>query len=535
MAKPLLESLFAQVKKDAAVKATMSKWDEKAELISGLLMPCQVRLDADTSRRVSVRAARRTGKSTGSLLVIVKRCLKQAGSMWVIVGLTRASVKRNYWADFQSLNDRYGLEIKFQHQELTATFPTGSKIYFVGADNASEAEKLRGGKYDGVLIDECKSYATAMFEELIQDIIEPALLDRQGQLIIIGTPGDQLAGPFYLATAEEPVKFYDDDGLLTHTSNKPFGSVSEVPATWSLHAWTLRDNVTKFASKKKRGEYYTLWDEALKLKAEKRWRDDHPTWKREYLGLWVANNLKYVYRLKPHQHCYRPSHDTYLGLPEKLNGSKVEWKTVCGIDFGSKDGTAFVIWAYSDTHPDLWEVYSERRQSTPDRPINVQYIANWYKELAEQYGPFLIAVADPAGLGEMMISSLVEAGAPMEAAEKQDKNSIIEMFNNDLDAGIIHVRQGSPLIPEMLANLWLAKTIGTDRKKEDPETPNDTCDAALYSFRWCLHRQARVKPEEERPFSPAWWQLKQQEEIRAAISAAKNTQPTLDKDWWHDS
>lgn len=530
-----LDALFAEVRSDKLKAACGDKWAIKAQAIRGLLMPCQVRLEQDRSRLVSVRAARRTGKSTGALLVLTVRCLEAPGSTWVVIGLTRMSAKRNYWADFLLLNDRYELGIKFQHQELTATFPNGSKIYFVGAENATEIEKLRGGKYDGVLIDECKSYSEVVFQELVQDVIEPALMDRRGQLIIIGTPGDYLAGPFYLATAEEPIILTFGEGLseVRRLANAPYGSAPELPAIWSLHPWTLQDNITLFTDK--HGKTYKLWDEALALKKKHGWADDHPTWRREYLGHWVPNDSKRVYRYIPHLHTYTPMSDTHWGLPEVVDGRKITWRTCIGWDLGSRDGTAAVVWAFSDEHPGLWEIYSCREQSTKDRVINVSFIANWYRNLEAAYGPFEGWPADTAGLATMVVDTLAsEHGVYLEPAEKTEKNDHIELFNNDLDHGLIHFRRHGELGEEMMGNRWLEKTIGTDRKKEDPITPNDLCDAALYAFRWCRHRQTRVVTTRLAYGSPEWVTQQAASDLARMIAEAKAARKpdSLDNDWW---
>ncbi len=531
-----IDALFAEVRQDNSKRAKADKWQLKAIAIRGLLMPCQRRLEEDASRRISVRAARRTGKSTGALLVVTLRCLENPGSFWYIIGLTRMSVKRNYWADFQLLKERYELGITFNHQELTATFPNGSKIYFAGADNASEIEKLRGGKYDGVLIDECKSYSEAVFSELIQDVIEPALMDRRGQLIVIGTPGDWLDGPFYLATMEDPILIRQGTGdhEVIRVANAPYGSYPEHEALWSLHPWTLQDNVTEFIGKT--GQRYKLWDEALKLKKRNGWGDDHPTWRREYLGHWVANNLKRVYRFKGHIHTYTRLHDTKWGLPEVLDGRKVVWRTCIGWDFGSKDGTAAVVWAFSDTHPGLWELYSHREKSTDARPLNISYIAKWYQDLDAEFGPFEGWPADMAGLATMVIDTLAsEHGVFLEPAEKTEKNDHIELFNNDLDAGYIHCLRESELSLELPGNKWLEKTIGTDNRKEDPSTPNDLCDAALYAFRWCRHRQAKAVIPTVPYGSVEWINQQAQRDVDLLIAKAKSAHdPTqLDQEWWN--
>jgi hypothetical protein len=542
----LLDSLFASVRQDAAKRKATNVWHNKAGALRSVLRPHQKRLEADNSPRIAVRSARQVGKSTAAMLIAAIRCLEKAQSDWVVIGLTRPSVKRIYWSSLQKLNEAYELGLRFQFQELTATFPNGSRIFFVGGDNWSEIEKLRGGRYHGAIVDECKSFPLAIFEALLQDVLEPALMGQAGQLYLIGTPGDQLVGEFYLATCEPPHRRGE------RWSNKPYDGESirtEDMALWSFHRWTLRDNDVPFTDPKT-GLIFTLWDKALEIKASRGWGDDHATWRREYLGDWVSADGRLVYRYRPAVHDYVPCSDTRWGLPDHV--AKLELKTVVGFDFGSRDGTAIVVWAYPATPPtlmdrsDLWEVYSEKRVAAPGQKLTVRDIAEWYREVEAEYGPFEGWPADWAGLATLVMDTLAdEHGVFLEPADKKEKNDHIELFNNDLDAGRIHIRRGSELSKEMLVNRWLDKNILksangnyevllTDKRKEDPGTPNDLCDAGLYSFRWCRHRHAKPATPGAPMFTTQWWaQVAAADLKRAEDQARASRAPAeLDRAWW---
>jgi hypothetical protein len=530
----LLEALFADIQKQAERRQKADTFYQKALALRRMLMPIQVTLEADPSRFIAVRAARRTGKSTGVMFIVTIRCLERAESEWVVIGLTRQSIKRIYWGPLQKLNEAFELGIKFQHQEMTATLPNGSKIYFVGADNLAEIEKLRGGKYDGVIVDESKSFPPLVFEELIQDVLSPALLDKNGQMFVIGTPGDMLEGPFYLATCEPPIVIELESGDKRQ-SNARYGATPEYPAQWSLHAWSLADNITRFADPRT-GKTDTLWERALAHRAFMGWSESHPTWRREYLGFWVANDAKRVYRYHTWQHDYVPLADTRWGLPVDL--ADKQWLTCIGVDFGSKDGTAMVVWAFSPTEKGLWELYSEKRTSTDAKPLNVSAVAAWFKDLEAEYGPFQGYPADPAGLATMVMQTLAdEHNVILEPAEKKEKLDHIELMNNDFDAGLIHIRKGSILSEELIKDRWLEKTLGTDKKKEDPSVPNDAVDAALYAFRWCLHRQARQLVSQPAMYSREWWERAARAELAALEQRARDRASDavqLDRPWWTD-
>jgi phage terminase large subunit len=71
--------------------------------------------------------------------------------------------------------------VEFNESELRADFPGGARIRLYGADNA---DRLRGLYFDGVVLDEYAQMAPRVWSE----IIRPALADRLGWAIFIGTP-----------------------------------------------------------------------------------------------------------------------------------------------------------------------------------------------------------------------------------------------------------------------------------------------------------------------------------------------------------
>ena len=82
--------------------------------------------------------------------------------------------------------------------ELRVELPNGARIRLYGADNP---DSLRGIYLDGVVLDE---YAQ-MHPSLFTEVIRPALSDRLGYAIFIGTPKGRNA-------------FYD---LYTNVKNRP--------------------------------------------------------------------------------------------------------------------------------------------------------------------------------------------------------------------------------------------------------------------------------------------------------------------------
>lgn len=539
----LLASLFSSIKAEKGRRSRNTGLQAKIDAILGFMRAHQRCVEEDLSPLVAVLSARQQGKSTGALLLAALRCLQKPGAQWVIIGLTRGSIQRIYWDALRSLNEAFELGLRFQEQRLVVGFPNGSKIHFFGADKLDEVEKLRGSRFHGAIIDECKSFPHLTLKLLIEDILGACLKGQAGQLYLIGTPGDVLAGEFYLATSEPFLL-----EKARRWSNLPYGEVTrpatmagralpdELRGVWSFHLWGPQTNDVVFTNERT-GEHFTMWQAFEKERELRGWSEDHPTWRREYLGQWVPGDGRLVYRYRSHIHDYEEGVGPW-GIPVEGSG----WRTVAGLDFGTKDGTSIVVWAWHPHIADLYEVYSEKRKpedfGIADLRMPVGLIAQWFKAVEKEYGPFDTAVGDPAGLATMVLDTLAsEHGVYIEAAEKKEKLDHIELFNDDLDAAParIHFRRGGELAEEMLGNKWLEKTLGTPKRKEDPSTPNDLCDAALYAFRWCLHRQARPrKGEAVPPQTAAWFRERAQAEYDDVLRRAtrRHDAAEMDSDWW---
>lgn len=552
-----LDALFAVVHREAQERRSTAKWSDKANTLRDLLMPIQARLEADKSKWKAVRSPRQTGKSTGVMLIVSIRSLEKALSEWVVICLTKQSARSIYWEPLKRVNKDFELGIEFHNQNLEATFPNGSKIRFYGADNISEIEKIRGNRLDGVVVDESKSYPILLFDELIHEVIEPALMAKNGELILIGTPGDSLRGTFYLATTDDPVVFNGPNGQPERQSNVLYPNVPQYKAKWSFHRWTLEDNVSRFPDGE--GGYYTMWDKAQEIMRQNGWTRKTPQAAREYYGDWVPSDDKRVYRYRPPLHDYDPRPDPLSphrhvrwGLPD-LPG---EFKTVMGVDLGTRDGTGIVIWAWNVHTDDLWEVYSEKRvrkasrknprvRTANDREkepegdrLPLSEIAEWYRELEVEFGPFEGGVADNSGLGEMILETLADDHEVyLEAAEKTQKNDHIEVMNNDFDRGRIHIRRGSILSDELDSDRWDLKKLAKNVKVEDSSIPNDVADGGLYSHRWCRHRRPTAPLFKGPSYGTSeWWAQVARDDLKRAQDnhrkrAAESGQ--LDAPWWN--
>jgi hypothetical protein len=496
---------------------------DKADFIASSRFPQQQKAAEDPSRFISVRCPRRAGKSWFALSLAMESCLRNPGAQWVIVGIARPSVKNIYWRTFKMLNEEMELGCHFKGMELIVEFPNGSTVRFLGGADRQEIEKIRGGAYHGVILDECASYPWQVLEELIDDIVTPALGDYLGKLVLIGTPGPNLKGPFYEATCDPPRRT-EESGKW---SNRRYGSQDPPEGfIWSLHSWSRLDNV----------KMPHLVQEGLDIKAKKGWRDDNPTWRREYLGEWVAYDGLQVYRFKVYEHTYVPNRDPASMEPWRRLGLPHEgpWSFCVGADLGFDDPFGIVVWAWSTNDPCLYEVYS---LGMPH--LSVAGAAHQTEVAIDETGHPDVMVADRAGLGKMILSELAsQYDIHYEPAEKGEKNDHIELFNDDLDAGRIKIIRGSALAKELDQHQWDEKTLFKEGKKvESKTTANDVADAGLYGFRAANHRRYRNQLPTT-PHGSAQW-LRDKEEAAFKLAAEQYQRAKdhtnfsgLDKDWW---
>lgn len=136
-------------------------------------------------------AHRRFGKTVGSVNHLIKMALmcNKAAPQFAYVAPFRTQAKKIAW-NYLKFYTSVIPGVRVNESELYVELPTlhpnrpGARIYIIGADNP---DALRGIYLDGVVIDE---YAQIK-QELWNEIIRPALSDRQGWAVFIGTPKGQ--------------------------------------------------------------------------------------------------------------------------------------------------------------------------------------------------------------------------------------------------------------------------------------------------------------------------------------------------------
>ena len=228
----------------------------------------------------------------------------------------------------------------------------------------------------------CAIDQTSILENLIDDVLEAATIDLNGEMWLFGTPSASASG-----------YFHDADQLKR--------------SPWKSFSWTLLENPHLAGARE--------WLD--RRKEENGWEEDDPTFRREYLGQWVRDENSLVYNFKKKRNLVEE-------LPE------VNWQYGLGIDLGFSDATALVVICWSEEVPETYVVDVEKHHG-----FAVDDIARRVRWLEAEYG-FDRIVADTGGLGVMIIEELNRRHSlSIEAAKKRQKYDHIELMNADLKKG----------------------------------------------------------------------------------------------------
>jgi hypothetical protein len=416
----------------AVLEQKSTRWDPLADLF-----PAQRKFIEDPARFKAALCGRRAGKTTAVLREAID--VAQKGGRVSLIALTLDSARGLYWKPFKELREEHPFAAKLNETLLEASFPGGGEIKLRGADKPKEIEKIRGVPHDLVSISEAAFFGLYI-AGLVEEVIEPSLLDRLGTLILECTPAAGMVGLFYDITRPE--------------KDLRLGG-------WSVHEWTILDNPT-------------IPHAELELEAIKKrhgWTEQTPKFIREYRGRWVRSNDDLVYQ-------YDPKKNDFGDLPAGRN-----WHYILGVDVGFRDRTAFVVGAYTPTARDFYFVHTEAASG-----LIPAKIAERIQQLQKAYRPERMLM-DCGALGLSIAEEFRQRYfLPIEAAEKKEKLAMVELLNGDLRAGTVKARRESPLARE-----WLSLQYD-DHGKEDPRCKNDLCDAALYAFRAAYHYLGR-EPE----------------------------------------
>jgi len=417
-----------------------------------------------TARLFALTGNRRSGKTNVPLIWMVEDAKRHPGADYAYIALTKDSGERIAWKELCRVIDAAGVRCKLVPSRLRVVFPgpsgtfaDGGVFQIYGADKHDWFKKFRGGKYRGVMIDECQSYSFDL-EEFVMEVVDPTLTDWDGVLWLLGTPGKLQRGYWYKLTQNDVEKRKEE--LDKRDCTYHFLDNQKNPAV----AKQVERRISKWSRK---------YGDQLELQA---W------FQREWRGRWYVDLADNVYK-------FNPVRNSVEELPSVAGG----WRYVCGMDFGHSDATAFVVVAWSPNSPIAYVIYSYAqgpRYATDDRPspaMQVPDVGKHARKLMDQY-PGLRLICDPAN--KTLVEELrTRERLPLEDAAKADKHDWIRVCNSDFSSQTLMIVKpelqhiGGELVD--LKKKWKDKEAQT--WEEHPKLPNDACDAMLYAYRGCYH------------------------------------------------
>jgi len=143
------------------------------------LLPWQQEVMTDESRFKVIAAGRRTGKSHLAAISLILNALNEKQGKVFYVAPTQGQARDVMWS---TIFDIAGDIIEKSHvNNLEITLAGGNTIYLKGADRP---DTLRGVSLKHLVMDEL----AFMKPDVWESILRPALADRKGSAIFIGTP-----------------------------------------------------------------------------------------------------------------------------------------------------------------------------------------------------------------------------------------------------------------------------------------------------------------------------------------------------------
>ena len=144
--------------------------------------PLQLRFHEERTRFCVMICHRRFGKTVAAVNDLIRQAIRSGRPDWraVYAAPYHGQAKAVAWDYLR----RYAGAVpgtRFTESELRCDFPDGQRIRLLGTDNA---HSLRGLYLDDLVLDE----PADMAPEVWTKILRPALADRKGRALFIGTP-----------------------------------------------------------------------------------------------------------------------------------------------------------------------------------------------------------------------------------------------------------------------------------------------------------------------------------------------------------
>lgn len=371
-------------------------------------------------RNVCGLAGRQSGKSFGGgALAPMLKVLATPGVNAIVVTATDASCEKMAFLPAVELNRVHGLggTPTYAAGDRAISFPNGSVVYYLGANNQKTIDRLRGTPNLVLcLIDEAGIYDPDTLAEMIK-AVRPGLRPRRGTLCVMGTPspaGKQ--GTWYDITVNPEY----DQHRFDYRDNDRVPDFAEVEKTIDEDLRAQFPHLTPAVARE------TAW------------------FLREYMALFEVDLSEKVYQL----------------ADKNLVDSVPEQNThLTGGDIGVSANDALVALGWTDGKHDIY--VTDQEEASGQDSIACADMVNAHNDRRH---PITIAM-DPGGLGQKTIKTVqrLYPNVPVSEAEKGPLGIQVRAVNFLLQGGdgwCLKILRGSKLALELAGPTWEDGIIG---------------------------------------------------------------------------
>lgn len=506
--------------------------------------PWQLNATIDPADRIAMAVGRGGAKTTTMRARAMIKMVWLRDQSLGYAATTADHARELNWSKLQNACEHYGIRAQGENPDVSfleakmrmICHRTGSIYRLRGVEDKADAEKFRGFAQAEFGADEVGSWNPELLAYTVNQCVVPRLgeayalpagllefilhwdpedveelesfistLDwdnsRGGCVVMGSTPPSTLRGIFYDATREGSTK------------HRPYELRDEFPdwAGWSSHWWALKNVVDLPDSKQRYPALWFNWQAALRQKEAEQWSDDNPIWKREYLGIWAADDTDTMFRYRPHVdgkpwNQWNPLEwpdsasprlttlDETKAILAKLRADHGDIRVVVSADEGFKDPFAVNAFAFSPRDPlrTIWHISAFERVNVYDRQFAELIIGEAavksmveHMKMPATFGGLFGAIGGwPAGAildsADHYIANMQNTyGIRFVKWDRKPDNKIagVELVNGDLIDGRIKILKGTPLERQIMVLQW--KMDEYNSKKEDKAQANHSTDTLV--------------------------------------------------------
>jgi PBSX family phage terminase large subunit len=403
-------------------------------------------------RYILLRGGSRSGKTYLVVRTFVRWALQYRGSRFLIVRLFMVDIRASIWKItfpdvLRDLDLHPVADYTTNEQTMEIRFRGGGMIVCGGLADDQRVDKILGTDWSSIYPNEC------------HDIPWSSILKLKTRLSQnVGAPNKFIFDLNPTTTAHWSYTIWFK-GLDPETK-EPIEDWEKLYGTLKMSPY---DNIENL------GEDY------IKLELETKHGNDR---KRFLDGEYSTTSELQIFR--PVSYFLE---DEFQAWCRKIGWDRVRF--VGGLDLGFNDNDAIVILAYCEKEKDVWLIFEHKK--------NKQGIAALADSIKKSMGFIetyptptkdLAIYADPAWKRDLYDLEHMY-GIPVRPAYKRDANLAVELLQDEVNDGFLHIRKAGAFDNECEQIIWTRNDSGVIlREIDDKAFHPDVMKAVIYAFRF---------------------------------------------------